>query len=160
MTPSTRRTWAALVITAGVTLAACGGTPDDASPVESATADPTESPSTSSTAPTQSSPEAVPAPTTTGAAATTVPDDDANAAATTEPTEATAPDDGCSTDGSPTAIGVADGPAPELPVAAESADSPFPDLAVRQLNCAPGWVQLRDEIPAETPVLAWFWAPH
>lgn len=55
----------------------------------------------------------------------------------------------------------ADGPVPELPVS-ETADaaSPLPALAVRQLNGEGGWVQLKNELPAEKPLLVWFWAPH
>lgn len=53
------------------------------------------------------------------------------------------------------------GPVPELPVRAESAAaSPLPDIAVRRLNGDGGWVQLKDELPAEKPLLVWFWAPH
>ncbi len=52
------------------------------------------------------------------------------------------------------------GPVPQLPVSAEAAASPLPDLAVRRINGDGGWVQLKDELPAETPLLIWFWAPH
>jgi hypothetical protein len=51
-------------------------------------------------------------------------------------------------------------PAPEVAVRPESANSPLPDLAVRRINCVGGWVNLRNEIPADRPVLVWFWAPH
>ena len=51
------------------------------------------------------------------------------------------------------------GPMPELPVSAASIASPLPEIAVRQLNGDGGWVQFKDELPAEQPVLIWFWAP-
>ena len=70
------------------------------------------------------------------------------------------PDDGCSPDNSPTEIVAAAGPAPDVAVRPESADSPLPDLAVRRINCAGGWVNLRNEVPADRPVLVWFWAPY
>ena len=38
--------------------------------------------------------------------------------------------------------------------------SPLPELAVRQLNGDGGWVQLKNELPADKPLLVWFWAPH
>ena len=87
------------------------------------------------------------------------------AAPTSRPPTATAaaavtPDDGCSADNSPTNVVVAPGPAPDIAVRAESANSPLPDLAVRLINCAGGWVNLRNEIPADRPVLVWFWAPY
>ena len=73
---------------------------------------------------------------------------------------AIAPEDGCSPDNSPTEVVAAPGPAPEVAVRPESAASPLPDLAVRRINCAGGWVNLRNEIPADRPVLVWFWAPY
>ena len=87
---------------------------------------------------------------------------DAEAATSDEQTagEDTAPGDGCSTDGSPTGAVSADGPAPAIEARADAPDGPFPDLVVRRINCAGGWVQLRDELPAAQPVLLWFWAPH
>lgn len=55
----------------------------------------------------------------------------------------------------------ASGPVPELPVtAAAAAGSPLPELAVRRINGEGGWVQLKNELPADRPVLVWFWAPH
>jgi hypothetical protein len=54
----------------------------------------------------------------------------------------------------------ADGPVPDLPVAPDSADSPLPQIAVHRINGDGGWVQLKDEFPADRPVLGWFWAPH
>jgi hypothetical protein len=54
----------------------------------------------------------------------------------------------------------ADGPVPDLPVSPDSANSPLPQLAVRRINGDGGWVQLKDEFPADRPVLVWFWAPH
>ncbi len=70
------------------------------------------------------------------------------------------PDDGCSADNSPSPTEAADAPAPTLEIRAESAASPLPDLAVRRLNCNGGWVNLRNELPSELPLLVWFWAPH
>lgn len=70
------------------------------------------------------------------------------------------PDDGCSADNSPTPTDLADAPAPLLELRTESADSPLPDVAVRRLNCNGGWVNFRNEIPSELPLLVWFWAPH
>ncbi|HEX6656711.1 MAG TPA: hypothetical protein VF065_01440 [Ilumatobacter sp.] len=70
------------------------------------------------------------------------------------------PDDGCSPDNSPTEVVAAPGPVPEVAVRSESAASPLPDLAVRRINCAGGWVNLRNELPADRPVLVWFWAPY
>ena len=51
-------------------------------------------------------------------------------------------------------------PARARKVAAASADNPLPDIAVRRINCAGGWVNLKNELPADRPVLIWFWAPH
>ena len=51
------------------------------------------------------------------------------------------------------------GPRPDLPVAAASANSPFADVTVRDLT-GDRWVQLADYLPADKPVLVWFWAPH
>ena len=95
---------------------------------------------------------AAPPPATAGASTTV----------TTAPTPAAAaaPDDGCSPDNTPTDVVAAPGPAPEIAVRAESVNSPLPDLAVRRINCAGGWVNLRNEIPADRPVLVWFWAPY
>jgi hypothetical protein len=70
------------------------------------------------------------------------------------------PDDGCSPDNSPTVAGAADGPAPVVAVRSGSAGSPLPDLAVRRINCKGGWENLRNELPADRPLLVWFWAPH
>lgn len=52
------------------------------------------------------------------------------------------------------------GPVPEMPVSSEAeAASPLPAIAVRRLNGEGGWVQFKDELPAEQPLLIWFWAP-
>lgn len=53
----------------------------------------------------------------------------------------------------------AEGPAPDLPIAAGSLSSPLPDVVVRQLNREGGWVQLKNLVPSDRPVLLWFWAP-
>ena len=53
------------------------------------------------------------------------------------------------------------GPVPALPVSAEAESaSPLPDIAVRRLNGEGGWVQFKNELPADQPLLVWFWAPH
>ena len=70
------------------------------------------------------------------------------------------PDDGCSADNSPTPTDLADAPVPLLELRAESAASPLPEVAVRRLNCNGGWVNFRNELPSELPLLVWFWAPH
>ena len=53
------------------------------------------------------------------------------------------------------------GPVPVLPVSVEAAaGSPLPEIAVRQINGDGGWVQFKNELPADKPLLVWFWAPH
>jgi hypothetical protein len=52
------------------------------------------------------------------------------------------------------------GPVPELAVDPESASSPLPEIAVRRLNGDGGWIQLKNVLPADKPLLVWFWAPH
>ena len=52
------------------------------------------------------------------------------------------------------------GPVPVLPVDDTAATSPLPEIAVRQLNGDGGWVQFKNELPADRAVLVWFWAPH
>ena len=94
---------------------------------------------------------ATPPPASTGSRAT---------ATVTTIVAATASDDGCSPDNTPTQVVAASGPAPTVAVHPDSVDSPLPDLAVRRINCAGGWVNLRNEIPADKPVLVWFWAPY
>ena len=55
----------------------------------------------------------------------------------------------------------ADGPIPDLPVTPEaSAGSPLPEVTVRRINGDGGFVQLKNELPSERPLLVWFWAPH
>ena len=55
----------------------------------------------------------------------------------------------------------APGPVPQLAVSAEAAaSSPLPEIAVRRLNGDGGWVQLKNELPSDKPLLVWFWAPH
>jgi len=83
------------------------------------------------------------------------------ASVTTSPAiAATPPDDGCSPDNSPTNVVVSAGTTPQIAANPQSANSPLPDLVVRRINCAGGWVNLRNEIPADKPVLVWFWAPY
>ncbi len=88
------------------------------------------------------------------------PDEQASAPTATQPAPAAAPDEGCSADNSPTTPDFAEGPLPSIEVGPESVGNPLPDLAVRRINCAGGWVNLKNEIPADTPLLIWFWAPH
>jgi hypothetical protein len=77
------------------------------------------------------------------------------------PAAAIAPvDDGCSPDNTPTDVVATPGPTPNIAVEPQSTNSPLPDLVVRRINCAGGWVNLRNEIPAGKPVLVWFWAPY
>ncbi len=65
---------------------------------------------------------------------------------------------GGSTDGSTAQSASADpGPRPELPVTAVG--SPLPAVTVRDVT-NDEWVQFADLLPAEQPVLVWFWAPH
>ena len=55
----------------------------------------------------------------------------------------------------------ADGPVPAVEVSAEAqASSPLPEIAVRRINGDGGWVQLKNELPADRPLLVWLWAPH
>ena len=69
-------------------------------------------------------------------------------------------DDGCSPDNTPTDVVATPGQAPDIAAQPQATDSPLPDLVVRRINCAGGWVNLRNEIPAGKPVLVWFWAPY
>ena len=56
---------------------------------------------------------------------------------------------------------LADGPLPDLPVSAEAqAGSPLPQVTVRQINGDGGFVQLKNALPSDRPLLVWFWAPH
>jgi ABC-type glycerol-3-phosphate transport system substrate-binding protein len=53
------------------------------------------------------------------------------------------------------------GPIPDLPVSAEAAaGSPLPEVTVRQINGDGGFVQLKNALPSDRPLLVWFWAPH
>lgn len=55
----------------------------------------------------------------------------------------------------------APGPIPRLEVSAEAAaGSPLPEVTVRRINGEGGFAQLRNELPSDTPLLVWFWAPH
>ncbi len=54
-----------------------------------------------------------------------------------------------------------EGPIPSLAVSAEAAAaSPLPEVTVRRINGEGGFVQLKNELPSDTPLLVWFWAPH
>jgi hypothetical protein len=48
---------------------------------------------------------------------------------------------------------------PELPLANPASEGLLPSVAVWDLG-AQGWTQLADFLPAERPLLVWFWAPH
>jgi len=53
------------------------------------------------------------------------------------------------------------GPIPDLPVSPDAAaGSPLPEVTVRQINGEGGFVQLKNELPSDKPLLVWFWAPH
>ncbi|MDW3215079.1 MAG: hypothetical protein R8G01_13835 [Ilumatobacteraceae bacterium] len=55
----------------------------------------------------------------------------------------------------------ADGPIPQLPVTPEAAaGSPLPEITVRRINGEGGFVQLKNALPSDRPLLVWFWAPH
>jgi PBP1b-binding outer membrane lipoprotein LpoB len=55
----------------------------------------------------------------------------------------------------------ADGPIPDLAVSPDAAvGSPLPEVTVRQINGDGGFVQLKNELPSDKPLLVWFWAPH
>lgn len=55
----------------------------------------------------------------------------------------------------------APGPVPELAVTTQSSlGSSLPEVAVRRLNGEGGWVQFKNELPSELPLLVWFWAPY
>jgi hypothetical protein len=63
-------------------------------------------------------------------------------------------------DGSPVTVLQADpSPRPDLAPDPASAASPLPAVTVRNVSTGE-WVRLADFLPAERPVLLWFWAPH
>jgi hypothetical protein len=166
-----RRALAATIVGLFI-LAACGGAdapnialapipaaapaPDAPSPPANAEADesqasaPSPAASNQVEAPAGSSPQAPPAEATAPG----------TAAAETVAASAAWPTDGCSLDNAATTPDIAVAPAPPLSVRAESIASPLPDLAVRRINCAGGWVNLKNELPSVEPLLVWFWAPH
>jgi len=51
------------------------------------------------------------------------------------------------------------GQRPNLPVDTVSANGPLPHVTVRDLT-QNRWVQFANFLPADKPVLIWFWAPH
>ncbi len=59
----------------------------------------------------------------------------------------------------PPAASVDPGPRPDLPVADPSRPPLLPPVTVWDVG-AKEWVQLADFLPAERPLLVWFWAPH
>lgn len=152
-----RSSVAALAVS--LALAACGGAPADddtgadparpGSSPDAATqpvdADPNDPATTSET---ESAPEAP----------TAEPDPESDD--TTEPDDTTDSDDAEQSDGEIVLPEPEPGPVPDLPVSPASAEaSPFPEVAVRQLNGEGGWVQFKDLLPSEQPLLLWFWAP-
>jgi hypothetical protein len=60
--------------------------------------------------------------------------------------------------GSP-AASVDPGPRPDLPVADPASTAFLPPVTVWDVGDKQ-WVQLANFLPADTPVLVWFWAPH
>ena len=62
-------------------------------------------------------------------------------------------------DGSNAKPALDSGPRPNLPVDAVSANGPLPPVTVRDLT-QDRWVQFANFLPANKPVLVWFWAPH
>lgn len=66
---------------------------------------------------------------------------------------------GCGTSSEPGTPSESDGRPLHLPVRSASVDSPLPEVVVRDLN-ASEWVQLKNMLPAQRPLLVWFWAPH
>ena len=167
-----RGRWTTSLVGGVLLLAACGSptteSPDAApATTQESAATPTESTATESTASAatgddETTESSEPADSGNDAAAPPATDapTSATAAPTTAPPTEVLPDDGCSADNSPTETDVADGPVPMIDVRAASVPNPLPDLAVRRINCAGGWVNLKHEIPAELPLLIWFWAPH
>jgi hypothetical protein len=161
-----RRRLTSTLVGAALVLVGCGSSGDDVSPAAApeSTAAPTEttaSDATDATGESTATTPAAPTDSATTAAPPTIGSTETAATATpeppTEPAEARATD-GCATDN--TATDVAAGPAPAIEVRAAAADNPLPDLAVRRVNCAGGWVNLKNELPGELPLLVWFWAPH
>jgi hypothetical protein len=57
-----------------------------------------------------------------------------------------------------------EGPTPRLAVNAEAAAaSPLPEVTEVtecRINGEGGFVQLKNELPSDQPLLVWFWAPH
>jgi len=51
------------------------------------------------------------------------------------------------------------GARPDLQRSADAAKSPLPEVAVWDVGTA-DWVQFADLVPADKPVVLWFWAPH
>jgi len=62
----------------------------------------------------------------------------------------------CST---PPEASVDPGPRPDLAVAETSAGPLLPPVTVWDVG-EKEWVQLANFLPADKPVLVWFWAPH
>jgi hypothetical protein len=150
-----------LVVSASLALSACGGSdPTDSAPA--VTPAPSPAPGTDpGVAPEPSA--APPAPTDVSQPTEERPAEPTDTPAGEEPAPEPAmtwPDDGCSADNSPTPAAAAEGPPPAIALRPESAASPLPDLAVRRINCKGGWENLRNELPADRPLLVWFWAPH
>src|SRR5262245_4408159 len=50
-------------------------------------------------------------------------------------------------------------PTADVAVRPESVNSPLPEVVVRQVQTG-DYVQLKNLLPANKPLLVWFWAPH
>ncbi|MEY4229868.1 MAG: hypothetical protein RLZZ362_717 [Actinomycetota bacterium] len=61
--------------------------------------------------------------------------------------------------GGPPAASVDPGPRPDLAVANAAATAFLPPVTVWDVG-EQQWVQLANFLPADKPVLVWFWAPH
>ena len=138
---------------------ACGGGADvaDAPTVSTAPdagAAPTAPPSSAAGA---SSPDTTP----TTAATDTTPADTAAGASESSVASTGASDDWPDENCVAEPAQAADGPAPDLALraAADTPTNPLPEVVVRRLNCGGGWVNFKNELPGDKPLLIWFWAP-
>ena len=158
-------------MTAGLllVLAACASpasdSPPAAAPVTTTAVAPTDDTATAQSEPNPGStvaPDEAPSATAPATEATEAPktSGESEQAPATTPSGDVRAADGCSVDNSPTEPNVAEGPPPAIEVRAAAAGNPLPDLAVRRINCDGGWVNLKNELPGDVPLLVWFWAPH
>lgn len=145
------------VLAISLALAACGGgVADDDGDLDATTntTEPGGSDTTSDTAPEDT-------PDDTSASDDAAPDESTadETGETTAPDEPE-PDEPEQVDGEIVLPDPEPGPVPDLPVSPASAEaSPFPEIAIRRLNGEGGWVQFKDLLPSEQPLLLWFWAP-